>query len=391
MSRGRTRVLNTLAIVMCVAVVAACRSEPTTQTVVGPTPTEEATEATPQEETDDGGASPDPDDQEPTVETDEGNGGEPDPSEDDGLSYDRYRLTVEGTVFQGFDGSPPTDDGTPLHEAGAGSSYDADLSRECPVIPSGADFSACAASEAPGGWIAVVERPSAGSGEYRSSVLALEGGRFQEIWATDVYGEPIGDSPERIRPSGTDWEFAGDVVVAEVDLGGSGAFRAHELIAWAPGEPFPTVVAVTSPRPGARASLQAGVMLLVSVSDEGDAPLATPEAHEVAVIDPRTGAIRRTTRPAGERTPEEAAVGLYQAWLTDDRTAARDFATEDVIDEVFPHPGGGLDDHLLTGLGCRQAEGGHRCILEHFGGGRTWRVGTVAGERRVTGQEVVAD
>lgn len=79
----------------------------------------------------------------------------------------------------------------------------------------------------------------------------------------------------------------------------------------------------------------------------------------------------------GPTTPEEAATGLFDAWVAGDQVAAAQVASDPVVAELFSRSGAGADA-TNTFAGCFEDDGGEpvfRCSYIFEGGAMTFLVG----------------
>ena len=61
------------------------------------------------------------------------------------------------------------------------------------------------------------------------------------------------------------------------------------------------------------------------------------------------------------KTPEEAAKGLYKAWISRSRRTADKFARTEAVDKLF-----GVNRHTMTFKGChKREEGDFECIYKN--------------------------
>jgi hypothetical protein len=93
------------------------------------------------------------------------------------------------------------------------------------------------------------------------------------------------------------------------------------------------------------------------------------------------------SEPAGATSPDEAALGLYQAWLDGDTNTAAGFATPQAINELFAHPGSEIQFNS-----CSQTGSKYRCFFYYEGGGLNMNVeGSVTTGYLVTKAFFIAD
>jgi hypothetical protein len=93
------------------------------------------------------------------------------------------------------------------------------------------------------------------------------------------------------------------------------------------------------------------------------------------------------SEPAGATSPDDAALGLYNAWLEGDADAAVAFATPQAIAELFAHPGNEIQFNS-----CSQTGSKYRCFFYYEGGGLNMNVeGSVTTGYLVTKAFFIAD
>ena len=100
---------------------------------------------------------------------------------------------------------------------------------------------------------------------------------------------------------------------------------------------------------------------------------STTAAPVITEAPPAPTVVRATTTSSppdtqatarGPGSPAEAAQGFYDAWQAGSRSAAREFASELAIAELFSNPGGGMELY-----GCRQtAQDLFDCPFRYEGG-----------------------
>lgn len=95
--------------------------------------------------------------------------------------------------------------------------------------------------------------------------------------------------------------------------------------------------------------------------DDGDPPAASKSPKVPATS---TAPSVAPSPAAGAGSPEDAALGLYQAWLDGDPDAAAASATAQAVNELFAHPASEIDFNSCARTGSK-----HTCFFYYEGGG----------------------
>ena len=246
----------------------------------------------------------------------------------------------------------------------------------CPVGEiGGSTIVDCAAVEAPGGAVAVIveELPDT---RHIATMLRLD--EDDDLWLpvafSEHYGFTVPDSPWvsiSLRPVQN--LFSGDVIVVEGLIGGSGAVTAWDIVGWPAGDGLPRVIA-PFPAVGQASLVVAGGAARLDVANFSDgAPQCCPELHDLRIVNLATGEGRRWEElPSDQAAPIVAAFELYHHWIRDDEASAAEWATNGVIDELWPAPV--FDVHQLLDTQCVPTPEHFRCSFQNEGGTRHFLV-----------------
>lgn len=192
--------------------------------------------------------------------------------------------------------------------------------------------------------------------------------------------------------SSSAWPNLADVVILDVDRGGSGGLRSFEVIGWPAGASGAQVLAVSDARPAADLRAVAGRLLLTANHLTPDDATCCPSEREIVVFDQPTGSpvtAERTFVSRDSRLPVEVALEVYAAWRDQDLSGVADLLAspgQQSLQSIPPGPG--EDTFALRGRACATGSDGSVCTFEDTGGGSTDLVLTV---QQVDGAWLVTD
>jgi len=264
----------------------------------------------------------------------------------------------------------------------------------CPIQPHAEqNITDCAFARGAGGEVLLTVEEFAG--EYAVVLWERPGvpgtGPWEPVRAvTDGASEP-GVSIADTSVSSSAWPNLADVVILDVDRGGSGGLRGFEVIGWPVGASGAQVLAVSDPRPAANLRAVAGRLLLTANHLTPDDATCCPSEREIVVFEQPTGSpvtAERTVVARDSRLPVEVALEVYAAWRDQDVSGVTDLlasAGQQSLQSIPPGPG--EDTFALRGRTCATGSGGSVCTFEDTGGGSTSFVLTlqqVDGAWRVT-------
>ncbi|MDX1511493.1 MAG: hypothetical protein R3249_09115 [Nitriliruptorales bacterium] len=191
---------------------------------------------------------------------------------------------------------------------------------------------------------------------------------------SEHYGFTVPDSPWvsiSLRPVQN--LFAGDLIVVEGLVGGSGAVTAWDIVGWPSGDSLPRVVAPFPAVGQASLAVAAGAARLTVANFSDGAPQCCPDLHDLRLVNLTTGDGRLWEELSSTQTvPIVAAFELYHAWVRDDQAGAAEWATNDVIAELWPAPM--FDVHQLLDTQCLPTPEHFQCSLQNEGGTRHFLV-----------------
>ena len=98
-------------------------------------------------------------------------------------------------------------------------------------------------------------------------------------------------------------------------------------------------------------------------------PAAPRERPFTTVSTVPSAAPASPTALAAATTPDEAALGFYDAWLDGDATAAATFATPQAVNELFAHQASEIQFNSCSSAGSK-----YRCFFYYEGGGLNMNV-----------------
>ncbi|MBV8692490.1 MAG: hypothetical protein JOY57_12580 [Actinobacteria bacterium] len=128
-------------------------------------------------------------------------------------------------------------------------------------------------------------------------------------------------------------------------------------------------------------------------SSKSSGPTTTVEPiNPTTTLPPTTvGKTTKTTAPSAAKatTAEVASNRLFDAWKAGNKTAARQIASDAVVNELFSHPASGPPE---TFQGCDPDAGGFLCSYTYEGGAMQFTVsGSAAAGFKVTKLSYIAD
>jgi hypothetical protein len=122
-------------------------------------------------------------------------------------------------------------------------------------------------------------------------------------------------------------------------------------------------------RLGVASACLAAAVALVGCGGDDTTPAAPEERPFTTVSTVPSAAPASPTVVAGASTPDDAALGLYNAWLDGDRDVAATYATPDPIEELFAQRPSEIQFNSCSPAGSK-----YRCFFYYEGGGLNMNV-----------------
>ncbi len=234
------------------------------------------------------------------------------------------------------------------------------------------------------------------AGDFAATVWERSGipgtGPWGPVWAVTYGATQPNPQIEATTAMSSAFRDLPDVVILDVDLGGSGGMHSFEVIGWPQGASGAQILAVSDPRPAATLRPAAGRLLLTANHlAEGDATCC-PSEREIVVFDHPSGTpvpASRTYVPRDDRLPVEVALRVYAAWRDQDVSRASDLLTPQAQQTLSGTTGPGEDTFAFRGRSCASASGGYVCTFTGGGSGELeLTVGRIGGDWKVEAASV---
>ena len=214
------------------------------------------------------------------------------------------------------------------------------------------------------------------AGDFAATVWERSGvpgtGPWEPVWAVTYGATQPNPQIEATSAMSSAFRDLPDVVVLDVDRGGSGGMHSFEVIGWPQGASGAQILAVADARPAATLESAAGRLLLTANHFASGDATCCPSQREIVVFDHPAGTpvpASRTYVPRDDRLPVEVALQVYAAWRDQDLSRAAGLLTPPAQQSLAGVTGPGEDTFELRGRSCTAGSGGYVCTFDDTGGG----------------------